>query len=101
MRYDLFYDKKSIHVKLSKEQHAALRERLFRFGITMQDLFKEAADMALLEGDKSDKFLQKVAKKKLQETIDKSSKKSYRIGDFDKETLYNLLEEEDGTKNKE
>lgn len=93
MRYDLFYGKKSVHVKLTKETHAALREKLFRYGITMQDLFQETTDMVLKESASSDNLLHKIAKKKMAATLEKLDKKNHvHIGEFDTETLYNLLE---------
>lgn len=88
-----------MHIKLAKEQHAALREKLFRFGITMQDLFREAAEMALAEGDRGEKLLQRIAKKKMKDALDRLHKKNHmQIGDLDSETLYNLLEDSDGAK---
>lgn len=93
MRYDLFYGRKSVHVKLAKESHAALREKLFRYGLTMQDLFQHAAEMVLLEGDRSDRLLQKVSKKKMLAELEKADRNTHAyIGDFDSETLYNILE---------
>lgn len=93
MRHDLFYGRKSVHVKLTKEQHAALREKLFRYGLTMQDLFQDATEMVLLEGDRSDRLLQKVAKKKMLQTLEKTNRRhDIHIGEFDTDTLYNLLE---------
>ena len=94
MRYDLFETKKSIHIKLSKEIHASLRQKLFRYGLTMQDLFQEAAEMALLESLRSDKFLHRVAKKKMVMKLEKMDKNhKLELGELDSETLYNLLEE--------
>ena len=96
MRHDLFYGRKSVHVKLTKETHAALREKLFRHGITMQDLFQEAADMVLNESISAEKLLQRVAKKKLKATLEKMPRaKSFHLGELDSETLYNLLEDSD------
>lgn len=94
MRHDLFYDRKSVHIKLTKELHTSLREKLFRYGITMQDLFHDAAEQALLEGVRSEKFLQRVAKKKLMATLNKTGRdERTKIGELDSETLYNLLED--------
>lgn len=104
MRYDLFQTRKSIHVKLSKESHTALREKLFRYGITMQDLFQEVAEMALMEGERSEKLLQRIVKKKMTAALEKLDRQEKLVlGEFDSETLYNLLELEasDGTKEKE
>lgn len=96
--------KKSVHVTLTKESHTALREKLFRYGLTMQDLFQETVNIVLTQDDRADKLLQRVAKKKMAATLEKVDRqKKLSLGDFDSETLYNLLESEaiDGTKEKE
>lgn len=104
MRHDLFQARKSIHVKLTKESHTALREKLFRYNITMQDLFQEVADIVLTEEDRSEKLLQRVVKKKMLNELQKIDRREKLVlGEFDSETLYNLLELEasDGTKEKD
>lgn len=99
MRHDLFYGRKSVHIKLTKEVHASLREKLFRYGITMQDLFQEAAEMAVIDTPRSEKLLQRVAKKKLAASIEKLDRSSkVQFGELDSETLYNLLEGSDDDK---
>lgn len=99
MRTDVFFNKKSVHVKLTRETHTLLREKLFRHGITMQDLFQEAAEMAVSEGVRSEKLLEKIAKKKLMSSLQKlESNQKTVIGDIDSEMLYNLLEETDDDK---
>ena len=37
MRSDIFEERKSVHIKLDKDVHYAIREKLFRHNITMQD----------------------------------------------------------------
>ena len=99
MRYDIFSGKKSVHVKLTKETHAALREKLFRHGMTMQDLFQEAAEMVLQDTASADKLIQRIFKKKMTSTLEKLDKKNrHSMGQFDSETLYNLLEAQDDGK---
>jgi hypothetical protein len=94
LRHDTFFSRKSIHVKLSKELHYSLREKLFRYGITMQDLFQEAARQALVEGPRSEKHLRRLAKKKLVESLEKTSKaQKLRLGELDSEMMYNLMED--------
>ena len=96
MKTDIFFNKKSIHIKLGREVHALLREKLFKHGITMQDLFQEAAEMAVSEGTRSEKLLEKISKKKLLtslEKADRGQKASY--GELNSKMLYNLLEEPD------
>lgn len=94
MRHDIFQDRKSVHVKLSKESHAALREKLFKHGLTMQDIFEGLADIVLSDNGRADKIIQGIVKKKIREQIE-GVKKNIRmpVSEFDTETLYNLIEE--------
>jgi hypothetical protein len=96
LRHDVFVDKKSVHVKLTKEVHAALREKLFRSGITMQDLFQETAEMVLSESPKAQKLIENIAKKKMRLYLEGMRRgQVHAIGALDSETLYNLLEQND------
>jgi len=99
LRHDLFFTRKSVHVKLTKEIHTSLREKLFKYGITMQDLFQEAAEMAVLEGLRSEKMLEKIARKKLLASLEKIDRsKKLNLGELDSESMYNLLEGSDDDK---
>lgn len=94
MRHDAFFGRKSVHVKLTKEVHTLLREKLFRYGITMQDLFQEAAEMAVNEGTRSEKLLEKISKKKLLASLERPIRDQItRSSKIDSEMMYNLLEE--------
>jgi len=94
LKTDAFFNKKSVHVKLTKEVHTLLREKLFRHGITMQDLFQEAAEMAVHEGVRSEKLLEKIARKKLIASLEKPLKtQTGTTREIDSEIMYNLLEE--------
>lgn len=93
MRTDAFFGKKSVHVKLTKEVHTLLREKLFKYGVTMQDLFQEAAEQAVHEGVRSEKLLEKIAKKKLLASLERiDNTKRSRSSEIDSEAMYNLLE---------
>lgn len=94
MSHDAFFGRKSVHVKLTKEVHTLLREKLFRYGVTMQDLFQEAAEMAVNEGTRSEKMLEKIARKKLLASLEKPVKdQNSSFAKIDSEMMYNLLEE--------
>jgi len=96
LRHDIFQDRKSIHIKLSKEAHASLREKLFKFGLTMQDVYEELTDIVLSDSGRADRLIQGIIKKKIKEQIDgtkKNSKQRRPMDEFDAETLYNLIEE--------
>jgi len=93
MRYDLFYGRKSVHMKLTKEKHVALRTKLLRYGITMQDVFEDLVDTVLEDTPKAENILNKIAKRKLNAAIEGMKKlKNRKIGEFDVETLYDLIE---------
>lgn len=97
MRHDIFQDRKSVHIKLSKSAHAALREKLFKCNLTMQDVFEEFATIVLSDSVRADRMIQVIVRKKIKEQIDGINiKKNDRIrpmDSFDTETLYNLIEE--------
>ena len=91
MRSDLFQRRKSIHVKLTKEVHTALREKLFRHGITMQDVFQDCAEAILMDDRRSAMMISRIVEKKLKAELTRS-RTVEPMGDMDSETLYNLLE---------
>jgi hypothetical protein len=65
----------------------------------MQDLFQEAAEMAVLEGLRSEKMLEKIARKKLLASLEKIDRsKKLNLGELDSESMYNLLEGSDDDK---
>lgn len=91
MRHDLFQKRKSIHVKLTKESHTALREMLFKHGVTMQDVFQEFAEDILKDEKKAAKMVSRVVEKKLLTEIRRGSRSLHPMGEYDSDTLYNLL----------
>lgn len=95
MKYDRFYGRKSVHVKLDKGIHVALREKLFKYDVTMQDLFHEAAELAVSDSAWGEKLLQRIAKKKMMLMIKQANEMtpSPQLNELDSETLYNLLED--------
>lgn len=103
MRHDLFSGRKSVHVKLDKELHASLRTKLFNYGLTMQDLFQEAAELIVLDTPSADRIIQRVAKKKIKRQLEKTKTNfQLHIGELDSDTLYNLIESiDDNGKNED
>ena len=105
MRSDIFVSRKCVHIKLKKDVHAALRERLLKYNVTMQDLFSDFAEVMCKETGRSDKFIQSVANRKLKELIEgkdeKREVKELIIGNLDSEALYNLIENAEKKKNEE
>lgn len=92
MRTDVFVDKKCIHVKLDKETHTALRSKLFKHNVSMQDLFEECARLVATETQRGQLIIEAIVNRKIKEAISGvKRKKESRIDDVDVETLYNMI----------
>ena len=92
MRSDILLDKKCIHIKLDKDTHFALRAKLFKHNITMQDLFEECARLVATETSKGQSIVDSIASRKIQEAISGTKKKKQIIvSDMDAEALYNMI----------
>jgi hypothetical protein len=105
LRSDLFDAKKSVHIKLKKDLHTALRERLFKHNLTMQDIFQDLAESLVADSSRCEKLIQKIVTKKLKKILEgrtphKESKKMI-LGELDSDTLYSLLEEKEKNLNNE
>lgn len=92
IRSDVLFDKKSVHITLKKDIHLALREKLMKYNLTMQDFFQEAVASILNDSSKSDALLQKIVKKKILSSLEKRNQ-TKSIGTLDAESLYKLLED--------
>lgn len=93
MRSDVFIDKKCIHVKLSKETHTALRTKLFKHNISMQDLFEECARLVASETQRGQSIVESIVNRKIKDAISGTGKKKKDIsfGELDADTLYNMI----------
>jgi hypothetical protein len=94
MRADLFADRKCVHFKISKEVHFALRAKLFKHNISMQELFDEFARSVASDTPKGQAFIDSIVNKKLKQAISgeiSRRRKKEPMGDFDTETLYNMI----------
>ena len=69
MRSDILSDKKCVHVKLSKEIHFALRAKLFKHNISMQELFDEFARLVAEDTAKGQSIVESIVNKKLKLTM--------------------------------
>ena len=93
MRSDIFFIRKSVHIKLLKDSHTALREKLFKHGVTMQDLFEDYADILVSDTAKAEKIIERITIKKIKSMIEgKRSENRLVMGELDSDTLYNLIE---------
>jgi hypothetical protein len=99
MRTDLLQDRKCVHVKLEKDVHAAFRARLFKHGISMQEVFDEFAKLVCSDDSKATKIVEALIMRKIREVIDGAPKKKRRnerkINELDHDALYDLIEGSD------
>lgn len=99
-RPDIFQHRKGVHIKLEKTVHAELRAQLFKYDISMQDIFDEFSKLIVSEDPLAraivEKFVTARIKEQMAGTYVKDSVKSRRqrqIDELDHETLYGLIEE--------
>jgi hypothetical protein len=97
MRFDTFVDKKSIHFKLDKDVHLALRAKLFKYNISMQELFDEFANLVVTDVPKARSIVESILSKKMKSVLsgEKKRKKKKRevFNEVDTDTLYNMINE--------
>ena len=97
MRFDAFVDKKSIHFKLDKDVHLALRAKLFKYNISMQELFDEFAILVVTDVPKACSIVESILNKRMKSVLsgEKKRKKKKRevFNKVDTDTLYNMINE--------
>jgi len=97
MRFDTFVDKKSIHFKLDKDVHLALRAKLFKYNISMQELFDEFAILVVTDVPKARSIVESILNKRMKSVLsgEKKRKKKKRevFNEVDTDTLYNMINE--------
>lgn len=103
IRTDILCEKKCIHVKLTKDIHLKLREKLFHYQLSLQSTFDEFARL-IVENDKhAIRMLEDLAIRKTKEALEKPIKKSVNynrdsINELDHNTLYNMISDDPGKK---
>jgi hypothetical protein len=95
MRTDIFLDKKCVHIKLDKDVHTALRSKLFRHNVSMQDLFEECATLVATDNFKGQSIVELIVKRKINEALTgkKKKRKEIVVSEVDTDTLYNMINE--------
>jgi len=92
---DIFVDKKSIHFKLDKEVHFALRAKLFKHNITMQELFDEFARLVATDTAKGQSIIESIINKKVKKVLSGPKpvrrKKKESFNELDSDALYNMI----------
>ena len=77
MRFDAFVDKKSVHFKIDKDVHLALRAKLFKYNLSMQEIFDEFANLVVTDTPKAHSIIESILNKRLKSILggDKKHKK--------------------------
>lgn len=96
IRTDILHDRKCIHVKLKKDVHLKLRERLFQHQLSMQSIFDEFSRLIVNNDKRAMKIIEDLVLRRAQEQLEKPIKKSTtynreNIGELDHNTLYNMI----------
>jgi hypothetical protein len=97
---DIFVDKKSVHFKLDRDVHLALRAKLFKHNITMQELFDEFAQLVATDTAKGQSIIESIVNKKIKKVLSTSSRvvkrrKKESFKDLDSDALYNMINNSD------
>lgn len=105
MRSDLFQSRKCVHIKIPKEVHATLREKMFKHNLTMQELFSDYAETMAEDSMKAERTFERLVSKRIKAMLEdakanrKKQIKGLMMGELDSNTLYSLLEEAEKTNN--
>jgi hypothetical protein len=94
MRPDILQDRKCIHVKLDKDVHAALRAKLFKHNLSMQEVLDEFSKLVASGDGRAEKIIEALVKRKVREALEGLPKRRERnVNELDHDTLYDLIEE--------
>lgn len=97
MKTDLFSDKKCVHFKIDKEIHHALRAKLFKHNISMQELFNEFARLVATDTARGQSVIDSIINRKVKKVLSTSNsvgtkqRKNESFGNFDSDILYNMI----------
>jgi hypothetical protein len=105
IRTDILHERKGIHIKLKKDVHLKLREKLFHHQLSMQWIFDEFARLIINEDKRAMKIIEDLALRRARESLEKPVKKSIEynrgnISELDHNTLYNMISADDPGKRK-
>lgn len=83
--------KKSVHINLSTETHAALRIVCFKYKVTMQDLFDHFAQLVSTGDTEATAIVDDLA-------VKKKKKSGHDISSVDVDSIFALIEQENPQK---
>lgn len=97
----IFESRRCVHIKIPREVHATIKEKITSYNVTMQDLFQEYAIEIAENHEKIEKAMQKISNRKMLNSLISESKamrgkrrtRSLMLSDLDSNMLYSLLEE--------
>ena len=78
--------KKSVHFTLMRATHADLRIRLFKYGLSMQEVFEEFASRIATDMSDSIDFLEEVS-------LNKKNKALKKFSNSDAESIFSVIED--------
>ncbi len=95
VRTDLFQDRKGVHIKVDKAVHAALRAQMFRYNISMQEVFNEFANLIVNEHGPALRIVENLVMRKVREKIEGKATKRHcdNVSEMDHDVLYQLIDE--------
>ena len=87
MSYQDFETRKSVHINLTRETHAALKITAFKNKLSMQEIFEELAAQIVDEEPRMVRMMQELANRKRERAIKQLSK-------TDAESIFRVIEED-------
>lgn len=97
MRTDLFNNSKCIHFKINKELHFALRSKLFKYNLSMQELFEEFTRLVATDTQKGQSIVDMAVNRKIKnflrgdtKTLTKRKINNINIGNLNDDSVGNL-----------
>ena len=101
---DEFQDRKGIHIKLDKNVHHALRVRLFKEGISMQEMFDEFARQVVTDSNLANKIVKSLINKKMLKALEgpvmTQKRRTDSFNELDSDRLYDMIDEASSKKEK-
>lgn len=80
-----FEAKKSVHINIPRETHALVKTNCFKYGLSMQDIFEELAQMIAAEDPVAIEMMNDLAMKKRDASIK-------RLSQSDAESIFRIIE---------
>jgi len=92
---DLLRSHKGVHIKVSKDVHAELRAKLFKYNLSIQEVMNEFATQFVLGNKDAERIIDTFVKKKLKDQLEglRNRNRERRIDELDQDALYDLIME--------